>query len=628
MTDSSHGAPDSKFDNKTPKTTTRRPSRRTLRIALTGSGVIVITGLLLFLFAGQYLQQLADGIVARALRDASTPTSTISLGAVDFNVWNNSLTLDSLSLRKHDASDSLAARYTLKIESIACEGVDWLDLLGGRGIALEAVKISRPALRYFATGAHFDNSELPESATLFRDANPASANKPTGVDEEPGPGPPPTIASDSAAAAGNSKRADSADLAKTVSTMIELPLAQSALAEFGFLRADSLTIEDGSIVVGHLRGDTLKRADSLSGIRLSAGGLRLDTAAGALHLASQILPTLRLEAENLIWRPRESDYCLRVAALRLAGAASALQCDSLRYAPEINDDSYFRKRRYRDDRFRLSLRQASIENLRMSSLLSGNGLHVGHILLDGARLDVLSDKRKAVDRTSSNPKMPQEILANLQLPLRIDSLLLKNAALSYGERHRRSGTPATMRFSDLQARLANLYSGAAASPDPQPAHLEAQAKLMGRGLITLNISMLPASPDFSMHYSGSLKKMDLRSLNSFLKVAEALRIEEGHTRRADFDIAVRNGRASGRVEAIYENLRITVLDEESLEEEGILGALTSFFANTFVVRSNNVPDEAGQMERGRVRYQRAADDAFFGYLWFALRGGLGEIVGF
>jgi hypothetical protein len=46
------------------------------------------------------------------------------------------------------------------------------------------------------------------------------------------------------------------------------------------------------------------------------------------------------------------------------------------------------------------------------------------------------------------------------------------------------------------------------------------------------------------------------------------------------------------------------------------------------IRRTNMPDKAGSMKIGRVKYTRKQDDTFFQLLWFSLRNGVGDVVGF
>jgi len=41
-----------------------------------------------------------------------------------------------------------------------------------------------------------------------------------------------------------------------------------------------------------------------------------------------------------------------------------------------------------------------------------------------------------------------------------------------------------------------------------------------------------------------------------------------------------------------------------------------------------MPDGSGAMKTGAVKYTRQRDDPFLRFVWFSLRSGLGDVVGF
>jgi hypothetical protein len=41
-----------------------------------------------------------------------------------------------------------------------------------------------------------------------------------------------------------------------------------------------------------------------------------------------------------------------------------------------------------------------------------------------------------------------------------------------------------------------------------------------------------------------------------------------------------------------------------------------------------MPDKSGSMKIGKVKYTRKPDDTFLQLVWFSLRSGVGDVVGF
>jgi hypothetical protein len=137
-----------------------------------------------------------------------------------------------------------------------------------------------------------------------------------------------------------------------------------------------------------------------------------------------------------------------------------------------------------------------------------------------------------------------------------------------------------------------------------------------------------ASPDFSFQYSGSVTRMDIRTLNAFLETAEQLRIKRGTLQAASFSINVVDGHAGGNVHAVYKDLTFALINKFTGSEKGLSDGIKSFIANTFTIRGTNIPNKKGVLAIGQVQYVRKRDDPFFRFVWFALRSGLKDVVGF
>jgi len=156
--------------------------------------------------------------------------------------------------------------------------------------------------------------------------------------------------------------------------------------------------------------------------------------------------------------------------------------------------------------------------------------------------------------------------------------------------------------------------------------LRAQGGLMGAGTLQVLMTIPLTSPDFSLHYSGSLSAMDLTRLDAFLDIAEHTRIKSGSAQAVTFEIEVTAGQARGHVRAIYKDLVIAVLDKQTGSESGLANRVASFFANVMKIRNANAPDASGSMKEGKVEYTRRPKDEFLQFVWFALRSGVLDVI--
>jgi len=79
---------------------------------------------------------------------------------------------------------------------------------------------------------------------------------------------------------------------------------------------------------------------------------------------------------------------------------------------------------------------------------------------------------------------------------------------------------------------------------------------------------------------------------------------------------------------MYRDLAIAFRNSGTGSERGAYNRITSYIANETKIRGTNMPDKSGSMKIGEVKYTRKQDDTFLQLVWFSLRSGVGDAVGF
>jgi hypothetical protein len=299
--------------------------------------------------------------------------------------------------------------------------------------------------------------------------------------------------------------------------------------------------------------------------------------------------------------------------------------ESLEVHPLAGDEEFFRGSTFRRTRLSFVTPQCSVMGLGCLELLQGKSYRARSVHIHDAVLDILVNKDKPDSRDTSGPFMPNEILSSIKETLQVDSLSFMNGWLKYGERFVLGSKPAFITFDNMQV----LAEGIANHGDRDAVLvIHAQAKFVNAGTMKVLMRIPVTSPEFSLHYSGSLSKMDLSPLNSMLEISDQMRIKTGVLEEATFEVNVASGHATGNLRGVYRDLTIAAINKQTGNEKDFSDGITSFIANTLKIRSTNVPDKSGSIKIGEVKYTRQPDDPFIQFEWFALRTGVRDVVGF
>jgi hypothetical protein len=361
---------------------------------------------------------------------------------------------------------------------------------------------------------------------------------------------------------------------------------------------------------------------------LKIGGLSLTGVRWARLLwgnaaLADVLAKASFEATNLDVEFPEARYGIRCARLHASVPASELIAEGTELRTLVGDEEFFAAHTFRTTRFCVTAPECRVLGLEYRGLLQGKSYRAKSIQLSRLSFDALVDREKPVEPFVRPPLMLPEALAAIRQPLQVDSLSITNAHLKYGERVVAGADPGVLTFAVVNLSVEGLANRGDASA---AIRLQGQGELMEAGVLKLLMTIPINSPDFSLHYSGSLNGMDLTRLDPFLDIAEHTRIKSGSAQGVAFEIDVAAGQARGRVRAIYRDLVIAVLGKQTGTEKGLSNRVTSFLANALKIRNANAPDSSGALREGKVDYARRPEDEFLQFVWFALRSGVLDVI--
>lgn len=331
------------------------------------------------------------------------------------------------------------------------------------------------------------------------------------------------------------------------------------------------------------------------------------------------------DGREIVLTFRQSQYELRCGRLRVSVPDSEILAEAVELHPLVGDDSFFESSKFRRTRFRIVLPHCRVMGADCSGLLQGKTYRARSVKVDDPSFDIVVNMDTPYNRNSSKPLMPNEGLLLINRVTQVNRVDIINGRVKYAERYIIGSPPAELTFDSVRL----LTEGITNHAEPGAAVvIHGQGKFMKTGTMKILMVIPAVSQKISLRYSGSLGAMDLPRLNSFLEIGEGLRIKSGALQSAAFDVNIIAGHASGTVRAMYRDLRIAFFNRSTGSEKGFFNRIRSFTANAMKIRSANMPDRSGSIKTGEVNYTRKRDDTFFQLIWFSLRSGVGDVVGF
>jgi hypothetical protein len=600
------------------------PARR--RIAWAGLifsllAVIAINGGAWFLeraLMGPVNAYLRDRTLA-FLQEKSVEGLLITFPRVSLSLLRRRLVIHDLSIRYDNKDSTRYVRFQANVPRIVLMGVDPRDVIWHRSLRLDAVRVSNPVVSRYR--------ETPDSA------------------------------SKKLIASAHQVRIDPDSLAAEIPAMdtVVYNLFASWLPDnVRHAKIDLIAVENASVVFTSLKGSSISR-DSTAKLSLRIREIQLDTtarrvfesarvsAASLFHLTTGLRDSLRIDSllvrldpadttiefRSLRTSPSDSGQVVYVSGFKRKQRAGTFSLDSLSYLPSRPDSVFFA---HPDDKTRVRLTMKGIRGRGVETGASlGMRAVARQVEVDSMMIDALADTRTEAppETQPALPSKPRRLwpqaLAETKWRVAIDTVTLKNGFVRYGELKSNRREPAVIWFSNISATITGMGNHPDKTGVKGPAIMVAKAKFMSRATLETRMEVPIVPEHFAMKVEGKATDLPAEVLNRFLLTAEGFRVTSGRFHRADFGFQVANGKATGEMTLVYDSLFVEVVDKET-RKKGIDEKLKTFFANTLVIRGDNMPDDKGRLDPQPIEYRYKKRETFWGGIWRALRSGLTKTI--
>lgn len=591
------------------------------RVALITIAVIVgiqALGFAVYLYFANTINEniraaIVEYIRSRARVEASEATQgklSIDIGDIDYTYVTGSLEIDDLAVVYRDSTLDSGSIVTVDIPTIAISGITPWDILDAGGMSFGAMHFSSPRVavrewqndttRVDTVATHPDSSlvrlpHIPNVDSVLRDLFIASIPtyvQPLTIEE--------VVVEDLRVSNASMDRQD--EYAGELAGMT---------VRFGPIHVDA-TDDRQERPLGDLAITVASWKRTLAnGGHVQTYGLRMAVNDRDSSLTVDSVAYMR--PDGYTYEARGVNFSYRTQILTL---------NAIALGPTKRDDAFFATQRYNGDRFRISGGPITLRAIDFATLSRREALHVEMLDVERLSIDILSNKRLRNEPTRIRPKMLNEIAQAIPFVVAIDSIRIRKASLVYGERWPHASTPATLRWNNLRVLATHCMNRT--ENTGTPFRIVASGAFMNGAPMSATFTIPLMSKTYELIGNGSLGALDVTQLNSFLPVAENIKIRSGKATSATFAFVVRGRSCTGVVRPRYTGLKIDKLDAKTKESGGILNSLISFVANTFVLRTNNDGDS---YRDGTINYTLPPDAAIMQTIWFPVRAGLGDAAG-
>jgi hypothetical protein len=269
--------------------------------------------------------------------------------------------------------------------------------------------------------------------------------------------------------------------------------------------------------------------------------------------------------------------------------------------------------------------QADIRLLKISQLDAQSDLYVDldirarSVLIDGLVMRDFRDKNKPRPPDVEKP-MFEGMVGSIPVPLKVDSIIIRNSDIYYSELAENKQEPGTVRFADINGSIINVTT----IQEYQQQYQSFKATITSRLNQTANMNVALEVPYdhemFSLQASVSAFNLDI--LNPTVKPMAGVEVTSGNAHKIDLKMNASRTQSTNTLVVDYDSLGLAVLKDRAhdYKKRGLISSI----ANS-AIRHTNLPDHK--------HYQVAEYDSYrniyrgpFNFMWETAKEGMLFIV--
>ncbi len=319
-------------------------------------------------------------------------------------------------------------------------------------------------------------------------------------------------------------------------------------------------------------------------------------------------------------RDLPDNYVLTAENYLVAYPQNQLVVNRVKLQNQLTPESYSDQLKWQKDWFNVSCDKIRLSGINWDHLLKDQLLDIKRAAVLDTKATVYRDKNVPFPEDQLRD-LPQQMLLDVDQKIRIDTLRF-TGAITYREKQLHNLQIAEIRFNDLDATLAGIRTMGSSN---RPMTLAAEGKLLDSASfkVRVNFNMEKARRPFQL--TGYLDTFSLNRLNSLLIPIAQVDIKKGVAERVDFEFNADREAARGIMRFRYDNLKVRILDSETMAAKGFDEAIKTFFANTFIIKHKN--PSFIFLKKGTIFTERDKSKSIFNYWGKALLSGVVSSVG-
>jgi hypothetical protein len=239
--------------------------------------------------------------------------------------------------------------------------------------------------------------------------------------------------------------------------------------------------------------------------------------------------------------------------------------------------------------------------------------------LERPKLEVFRDKRIEEDTTVIK-MMPQQLMELSSQVIEMDTLIIEDGLLRYREFPIKGMVPGRITFDQFNAKMYPFRLGEFGENRGSP-KVEATFRLNQSAALKASLTMSFIDP-YPIAVDASVGPFELSAINSILTTNAFVTVKRGSIKEGNWHFVADKNHAIGEMVLKYNNLKVQLLDERTLQGAGGRKGILTFVINALALRKNNPRPLFNRLVPSTIYVERVPHKFVFNYMWKATFSGL------
>jgi hypothetical protein len=410
---------------------------------------------------------------------------------------------------------------------------------------------------------------------------------------------------------------------RTFSKKNEEDFSQRFLKEMQKLSVDKVVIQGATVI--HYNEDRKGKQTKLNDFSLTMNNILVDSTTRNDKDRFLFAKETFLSFKNFISTTTDGLYDLKIGSVAVKEPQQIITLQNLTFKSKLSRQAFQKRFKVRKEIFDLSMPSITIQKMNWWDLLNEEKLEADEVTVGNAKLAVYLDRTPAPASKMGN--FPNQLMMKMKLPVAVSKIKLTNMEVAYTEFHPKSGQSGTVVFDRISMHISNATNIKAKLVTNKMTTITASAQFMRAVPIKaiFNLDMLNHKRGvFSV--SLSLDGFNGEMVNSFAEPLGLVRVAKGRLHKVEVKVNGDETKAASDVLVLYNDLKISLLENDSGKKTLDKKDVTTLFANLFVIKDDN-PKGSKEPRKEQGEFIRNRNAGFLNLIWKAALVGILKTIG-